>query len=52
MKFLRLFRKQSIKNKDGFYKLAERQGLFSSDFLRQETTDLNQYLNINRKYGL
>tara|TARA_R100001440_G_scaffold31770_2_gene50403 strand:- start:64 stop:1677 length:1614 start_codon:yes stop_codon:yes gene_type:complete len=36
---------QSIKNKDGFYKLAERQGLFSSDFLRQETSDLNQYLN-------
>jgi hypothetical protein len=36
---------QSIKNKDGFYKLAERQGLFDKDFLRQETTELNQYLN-------
>ena len=35
---------QSIKNKDGFYKLAERQGLFDKDFLRQETSELNQYI--------
>ena len=35
----------SLVNKDGLYKLAERQGVFSKDFLIQETSELNEYLN-------
>ena len=36
---------KSITEKDGFYKLAERQGLFDKDFLAQETGDINRYVN-------
>jgi len=36
---------KSITEKDGFYKLAERQGLFDKDFLIQETGEINNYVN-------
>lgn len=36
---------EAITTKNSLYKLAERQGVFERDFLRQETSDINRYIN-------